>query len=46
MGLELRYEVCRCCGQRWNVSRLAVVPAGGYVCPHCRGKIWRGEMKA
>ena len=45
MALELRYEVCIFCRRRWNVSLLAEVPESGYVCPHCRGKLWRGEIR-
>ena len=33
-----RYETCRECGKKWNVSKLAVVPMNGYLCPRCRVK--------
>lgn len=36
-----RREVCVQCGLAWGVSRLAQVPAGGYVCPWCREKALR-----
>lgn len=34
-----RYETCRECGLEWNVSKQAVIPWSGYLCPVCRGKI-------
>lgn len=34
----IRYETCVVCGRRWIVSRLAVVPKSGYVCPGCAGR--------
>ena len=30
-----RYETCRECGMEWNVSRLAPIPPGRYLCPVC-----------
>ncbi len=39
-----RYEICCYCGGRWNVSRTAELPPEGYICPHCRGKLRRGEI--
>ena len=30
-----RYEICRRCGQNWNVSAGMQLSAGGYLCPHC-----------
>lgn len=32
---ERRYEICRECGKDWNVSRQAVIPKSGYLCPKC-----------
>lgn len=32
---EGRYEYCRCCGRRWNVSTLQKIPFEGYICPEC-----------
>lgn len=36
-----RYETCRECGQEWNVSKTAIIPHNGYICPRCR----RNEKK-
>lgn len=33
--MDARYEYCRRCGQKWNVSRLARLPEDGYICPLC-----------
>lgn len=30
-----RYETCKRCGKRWNVSRERKVPMSGYLCPDC-----------
>lgn len=40
-----RYETCRCCGLRWNVSKEQFAPKNGYICPHCRDKLRRGQMQ-
>lgn len=32
----MRYEKCRECGVKWNVSKYASLPRGGYICPKCR----------
>ena len=32
----IRFEECKGCGQRWNVSVFAAVPCFGYMCPKCR----------
>lgn len=34
-GTEARYETCRVCGQRWNVSAATALPREGYLCPAC-----------
>lgn len=39
----LRYETCVVCGRRWIVSKLAVAPKSGYVCPGCDGRRKRKE---
>lgn len=39
----LRHETCVVCGRRWIVSKLAVVPESGYVCPGCDGRRKRKE---
>ena len=33
-----RYETCRRCGERWNISIRALIPPGGYLCPRCRNR--------
>lgn len=38
-----RFERCRECGYRWNVSIGAKMPPSGYLCPVCRSKY--GERK-
>lgn len=30
-----RYETCKRCKKRWNVSRERKVPMSGYLCPDC-----------
>lgn len=30
-----RYEVCRKCGDEWNISRGQYIPLTGYLCPVC-----------
>lgn len=48
---DARYATCIDCGNRWNISRDAVVPFFGYVCPKCerarkrRANIWRSRKK-
>lgn len=37
-----RYEACRHCGLRWNISKGQFVPKSGYTCPHCQDKLRRG----
>ena len=39
----VRYEICRGCGRKWNVSVLARVPWYGYTCPICRAIVHRGR---
>lgn len=39
---DLRYETCRECGRKWNVSKKAVIPFNDYLCPQCWGK-YRGR---
>ena len=34
----MRHEKCRECGIKWNVSKYASLPRGGYICPKCRNK--------
>lgn len=34
----MRYEKCRECGVKWNVSKYTNLPRGGYICPKCRIK--------
>lgn len=33
-----RFETCRICHERWNISVLAKIPWFGYTCPVCRAK--------
>ena len=41
-----RYEICRGCGRKWNVSVLAKMPWYGYTCPICRAPCMeRAPMK-
>lgn len=40
-----RYEACRYCGLRWNISKGQFVPKSGYTCPHCQDKLRRGLLK-
>ena len=40
-----RYEACRYCGLRGNISKGQLVPKTGYICPHCQDKQRRGLMK-
>ena len=40
-GVNRRYEKCRECGKVWNVSKNAVLPINGYLCPKCWGKYGR-----
>lgn len=35
MRTEGRYEICRRCGLKWNVSALQKIPQEGYLCPEC-----------
>jgi len=34
-----RVEICKECGKDWIVSRFAVIPINGYLCPVC----WRRQ---
>lgn len=34
---------CVGCGKTWNVSIKALIPKGGYMCPHCTSKQRVGE---
>ena len=36
-----RYERCKDCGRKWNVSRQLRIPWYGYRCPTCTGKLKR-----
>lgn len=43
--MNLRYEICRECGLDWNVSKNAVIPAKGYLCPRCSQKSGNAKHK-
>jgi hypothetical protein len=32
----LRYETCRGCGLRWNITKGQTIPKDGYLCPRCQ----------
>ena len=42
---EGRYEVCRICGLRWNVSAETAYRPGNYTCPQCARKRRRDEAE-
>ncbi len=41
-----RYEICKDCGRRWNVSAGLEIPFGDYLCPWCTAKYRQVQREA